>query len=258
MPIKYRTLYWGIGGAFSAKICSGIYNRKYFAPLLKIIVEGEKMKNELAKCGLYNTLVMPNFKNLSDLPHVDKYDDEKIHFLFISRIREDKGVTYILDCIRRLNEAGYENRFCVDFYGQIDRDYADYFNKSIKDLHNAQYCQTVDLSDWNNYARLAPYHFMLFPTYWLGEGFPGVVIDAYVAGVPIIASDWNLNKEFIIDRETGIIVKVHDCDQLYEIMRNALLKRYDVEYMAEKCQANAWLYDTANVLSEGMLSELFA
>ena len=30
---------------------------------------------------------------------------------------------------------------------------------------------------------------MLFPTYWHGEGFPGIVIDAFVAGLLVVATD---------------------------------------------------------------------
>lgn len=257
IPIKYRIIYWGIGGAFSAKIQEGIYNRRYFVPLYKIIVEGEKMRRELVACGLHNTLVMPNFKEIGELPMGNKYDDDKIHFLFISRIRADKGVSYIMDCVERLNKAGYTDVFCVDFYGQIDADYTDYFQMHINKFDNVRYAGTIDLSDSSNYSKLARYHFMLFPTYWSGEGFPGVVIDAYIAGVPIIASDWSMNKEFITDKETGIIVETHSCDQLYMAMSDVLACRYEIDYMIEKCQASAYMYDTSHVLSENILSELF-
>jgi glycosyltransferase involved in cell wall biosynthesis len=44
---------------------------------------------------------------------------------------------------------------------------------------------------------LPQYDVMLFPTYYAGEAFPGVFVDAFVAGIPVIASDWQDNPELI-------------------------------------------------------------
>ena len=58
----------------------------------------------------------------------------------------------------------------------------------------------------------------MFPTTWKGEGFPGVIIDAYAAGLPVIATDWNLNKEIICEGENGFIIPPNDVQALAKKM----------------------------------------
>mgnify|MGYP002239410386 CR=1 FL=1 len=65
------------------------------------------------------------------------------------------------------------------------------------------------MKEETGYRTLCRYDIMLFPTYWYGEGFPGIVMDAYIAGLPLIASDWNINTE-VITEKTGIIIPPKD------------------------------------------------
>jgi glycosyltransferase involved in cell wall biosynthesis len=63
---------------------------------------------------------------------------------------------------------------------------------------------------------------MLFPTYWQGEGFPGAIIDAFVSGVPVIASDWNMNREIIIHEKNGLLVPPGDAMSLALAMKRMI------------------------------------
>ena len=71
---------------------------------------------------------------------------------------------------------------------------------------------------------LRQYFVMLFPTFYYGEGFPGNVVDAYNAALPMIATDWNYNKEVIADGKNGILVPIQDaqalCDALLQLYHN--------------------------------------
>lgn len=49
------------------------------------------------------------------------------------------------------------------------------------------------------------YYALLFPTYWKGEGFAGTIIDAFSAGLPVIATDWNCNGEVVEHMVSGIL-----------------------------------------------------
>jgi len=86
---------------------------------------------------------------------------------------------------------------------------------------------------------------MLFPTNWHGEGFPGVFLDAFMVGLPVICSDWNMNSEVIQDGYNGLVLKetnVHNIlaavNKLYhdrELLNNLSINsfnsfdQYDVE-----------------------------
>ena len=255
-PKKRKLIYWGIGGQFPDKVKNGIFKTKYLLLFNKILVEGEKMKKTLSECGIMSVDVVPNFKKISELPKIDKLNDGKVHFIFISRIRPEKGVSYILDVAGKLNEKGYRDKYVIDFYGDIEHSYESVFTERVNDIDNVQYRNTIDLSNWDNYKSIAKYHYMLFPTYWKGEGFPGVIIDAYIAGVPVIASNWSLNSEYVVNNITGIIIPSHNGDELYDTIVDVIKGKYNLHNMSLKCQENALKYNTENVLSEKFINRL--
>ena len=83
---------------------------------------------------------------------------------------------------------------------------------------------------------------MLLPTHFYTEGLAGSVVDAYISGIPVIATDWKHSHEFIDDEKSGYIVPFKDGLQqmidkvislekdktlLNQLKRNALIKRMD-------------------------------
>ena len=248
-PIKLNIVLWVIGGSLDRRILEGAYKHKYYSMINLFIMEGVKMKKRMVDLGFNNVWYVPNFKTIGKLPKVEKADDGITRFYFLSRIVPEKGCRDILKCVEELNRKGLADRFVVDFYGNIDGKYESEFSNKVSYYNNVKYCGCLQLLEEKNYEILARYHYMLFPTYWHGEGFPGVIIDAYKAGVPIIASDWNLNSEFIKDGKTGILTICHDTEQLRIVMENAILGKYDQKIMSDNCQKEVYSYDTKTVIN---------
>lgn len=255
-PIKLHIVYWVIGGILAERISEGVYKLKYLKLIHLFIMEGIKMKKRMVDLGFNNVLYEPNFKTVGTLPQIQKIDDGRTHFLFLSRIMPDKGCRYILQCVSTLNKKGLSDKYAVDFYGNIDGEYLQEFEKELDNATNVRYCGSLQLQDENNYSILARYHYMLFPTYWVGEGFPGVIIDAYKAGVPIIGSNWNLNPEFIQDGVTGVVIPTHSTEKLCEVMENAISKKYDNRKMSENCQKEVMKYDTKKIINENLFNTI--
>lgn len=246
-PFHHDITYLAIGGLFGEFLLKRKFNSKRFRKIKRITVEGNLIKEQLNKCGFSNVIVTGNYKHITKLPKIEKYNDNKIHFLFFSRITRVKGCDLIIECIKELNDTGYKDKYQVDFYGNVLDTYHSTFTSFVESTPNVYHKGTLDLSDFESYSILAKYHYMLFPTFWKGEGFPGVIIDSYISGVPIIASDWSLNKEYIIDGYTGIIVKAKDKDSLLDAMRNAILSKYDVMTLSNNCQTEAMKYNIDNL-----------
>jgi glycosyltransferase involved in cell wall biosynthesis len=93
-----------------------------------------------------------------------------------------------------------------------------------------------------SYATLSEYSCMLFPTYWQGEGFPGVIIDAYIAGLPVIATGWNMNKEVVEVGKTGLIVPIQDAKALALAMLKMMQNPELVKKMSENSSGKAKNY----------------
>jgi glycosyltransferase involved in cell wall biosynthesis len=160
----------------------------------------------------------------------------------------------IVESAQWLNEHGYHDKFSVDFYGPIDADYSE-FEPSIKGIDNVNYKGFLIL-DKAGYDTLSQYSMMLFPTFWSGEGFPGIVIDAFTAGLPVLASDWNFNSDLIEDGVTGMIIPHQNQQALTEAMRQVIDGKVDLKSMAEISWHKAMDYDDRKVLSIENLQKL--
>lgn len=248
-------IYWVIGGNFGNNIQGNLVDKKWYADLYRIIVEGEAMKNQLNDCGLDNVMVLPNMKEISYIPHKEYVDRKIKRFVFLSRIIPQKGVDYIIQATNKLVANGID-KFVVDFYGRIDPGYEDAFKNGIKDNNHLKYKGFLDLGNKTGYDILASYDAMLFPTYWQGEGFPGIIIDAFVAGLPVIASDWNLNTSLIKDAYNGITVPVHNIEALMEAMTLFINGVLNIKDISINAQNDAEKYNVDNVINRDLLQDL--
>lgn len=255
--IKSRRVisYFCIGGILHERVIAGEFNAKFFKVISRIYVEGEKMKQGLKSCGI-DSYVLPNFKRISYLPNLSecRVQTSKVNFVFLSRICKAKGVTLILETAKLL--SNYSDRFSIVLYGQIEKDYEEEFNTLIVPLKNVQYKGKLDLSSNSGYDELASYDVMLFPTFWRGEGFPGALIDALIAGLPIIASDWNFNSDIVQTDINGLLVENQSMQALYEAMLFAIQHKEYFESMSETCQLIARKYDVNFVLNNSIINTL--
>lgn len=247
--------YWAVGGTLHKRIIELGASPETYKKVKKIYAQSEQVVEGLAKMGIHNCVKVVNSKRIDYVPNITARNNDNVKFVFMSRVHPDKGCSLIVKSADWLNHNGYLNKFSVDFYGKFDEDYKPVLMSEMKDVDNVEYKGFLDLTCAHGYDILSQYDMMLFPTWWDGEGFPGVIIDAYISGVPIIASDWNCNTE-VVDEEIGIIIKTHDQDELTAAMKSVLDGNYDLKKMAEACQKRALTYDNRNVLSEDNLKRL--
>lgn len=253
-----RLIYWVIGGALAEKIVANNYNRDVYSRLYNIIVEGLSMQTELKKLGIENTTVIPNFKSISYYPSLNKShsEDQPYRFVFLSRILPEKGCDLLIEACRVLNSKGLEQRYSLHFYGPIDDVYRQNFMGKIASLSNIDYKGFLDLRQSENYNILAEYEAFVFPTYWSTEGFPGIIIDALISGLPIIASLWNMNAELITDQVTGILIPPKNLEALIESLEEAITNPEKMQRMRSDCQAKAKSYDVQSILTIDSLKEI--
>ena len=258
LHLQNDVFYWVVGGSFHTMIQEGRFKASNYSFLKGIFVQGESMVKALNDLGLNNAVYVPNSKLINHYGEKREKQDDKTHFVFLSRIEEYKGCTDIIDCVVSLKGEGYNGRFDVTFYGNPSAypDYEAKYTEMINSHQHVCYKGLLNLRNVNNYDELAKYDVMLFPTYWHGEGFPGIVIDAYISSLPIIATDWNLNKDVIEDGVTGWIIPVHDTMALKERMKYVIDHPNIVREFSQRCRERAGMYDSRNVLSEDRLRKL--
>ena len=257
VPINRNVYFWVVGGDIHIGIQRGLYNIKALASLKHILVQGKCMVTELDKYGLTNVIHVPNSKPITFTPTITpKKEGESYRFVFLSRVHPNKGVGEIVEAVRQLNEKGLKDKFIVDLYGKIEPGYEDKFNSEIASLDNVEYKGFLNLTNDEGYQTLSTYDVMLFPTYWSGEGFPGIVIDANISGLPIIASDWNMNKEVVLDGITGYMIPPHNSEALAVQMQRFICNEVDLFAMKDECVRYVQQFDYCNVLSEKLMKQI--
>lgn len=221
--LRSRCIYMVIGGYFPQAVEAGIFRKKPYEKLKAIVLEGEKLRNTLVKTNYNGSIyVVPNFKEFpSFLPQIKNKGIGITRFVFVSRIQRYKGVDLIFEASKLLINSGINN-FSITFFGPVDSEYSDVFLENLS--NNLIYGGFMDIikSPGPSYHELSGYDVMLFPTYWKGEGFPGVLIDAFIAGLPVIASDWNMNDEIIINDVNGLLIPPKNAHALARAMEQMI------------------------------------
>lgn len=252
-----RLNYFVIGGILPNFISQlEMKQRECYSIVKWFMVESQEMKRKMELLGYKNVIHIPNFKKIAYIPEKSTETSVPFRFVFLSRIIPEKGCDLIMEATRRINKEIGEDKFLVHFYGKIDDSYESQFLKIINEIPNAEYKGFLNLADVSNYDVLASYSAMLFPTFWKGEGFPGILIDAMIAGTPVIASEWGYNTEIIENGTTGIIIKSKNVDELANAMNSFICNHSKVAEMTRHCRIQAMEYDTTKVLNKDLFAKI--
>lgn len=151
------------------------------------------------------TLWFPNSRpsNLS----VEKCVDSDLgRFIYLGQVCIAKGIREILAAANRLPE-----NVSIDVYGPL----LDGLSPEDINFKNVKYKGIV--SPDKVASLLVKYTALVFPTRYEGEGYPGVILEAYSVGVPVITTKFRAIPE-IVDDSSGILIEPGDIDELSNAM----------------------------------------
>ena len=184
-----------------------------------ILVETQTMKRQLEEQGFTNVVIVPNFKDIVPIKEEElKFDYEyPLSFCIFSRVMKEKGVSdAILACDRLNKELG--KKVCeLDVYGPINEEYKEEFSKLCEEYSSVvKYKGIVQPS--KSVEVLKDYYMLLFPTLFYTEGIPGTIIDAFSAGIPVLASEWESCHDVLSEKDS-ITYKFKDKEDFYEKLK---------------------------------------
>lgn len=123
-------------------------------------------------------------------------------FVFIGSINKEKGIDELCSTIQNL-----PNEYIIDIYGPInDYKYSEeYFkNKSIS------YVGALKSEDV--LSVLNKYDVLVLPSH--REGYPGVIIEAFSLGIPIIGTKLSGIMEMVENEKNGLLIDIKNSSQL--------------------------------------------
>ncbi len=205
-------------------------------------VELNSLKNKLESVGITNAVVLPNFKKLPIREQCAPWTSDTFRFCTFSRVEPMKGIEDAIDAVRIASDKGF--KVSLDIYGQIEAGQEAWFESVMEKAgDNIRYCGIVEYEKSGEV--LMGYYALLFPTRYTTEGFPGTIIDAYAAGLPVIAG---MDCELVSHAETGYVYSGSDITSLSENIQKAVTEQTSFEAMRDNCTARARLYQPETVV----------
>ncbi|OIM99619.1 hypothetical protein BFR57_03375 [Idiomarina sp. MD25a] len=132
----------------------------------------------------------------------------KNKFAFVGAIKRSKGVGEIIEVAKRYRETEFF------FAGPVVE------NDLIEEINERPNCKYLGIIGPDSiHEFLVEMSCLILPTRHFGEGHPGVILEAYSVGLPVIATKWRSVPEIIVDGTTGFLVEVDDLEQLAETIR---------------------------------------
>ena len=189
-------------------------NIDYLFLEMKYIVENFKKIND-------NTFWFPNVRNIPTIELKEKEFSKK--FVFISHVIKEKGIDEIVAAKNLLDDS-----YSIDIYGPI---HDDSYSKEYFQANSINYKGMLKASEVLN--TLVQYDVLLLPSY--KEGYPGIVIESYSVGIPIVSTNLIGLKEITDEYKTGILVEPKNVEELKNAIEYFDNKNYpEMSMLAKK------------------------
>ena len=167
-----------------------------------IFVETKFLLNFLKNKGCSNVSLLHNARSKPSKKYkIRKKFNNK--FVFISHVKITKGIIQILEASKKI-----KHNYCIDVYGPFkDRKITE------KDFTDSSVKYKGVLNPDDVVEKLLKYDVLILPTFHNGEGYPGVILEAFSVGMPIISTKWRSIPE-IVNSENGILIEPKNTAEL--------------------------------------------
>ena len=174
------------------------------------LVQTQILLDSAKREGMSNARWFPTARPVLSSPNCRAGSRKRCRrFVFVGQLRIEKGLQILTQAA-----IGLPGDCAVDVYGP----WYDLPKDTFANSQRVRYCGL--LSPDEVLARIADYDVLVLPSFFPAEGYAGVILEAYSAGLPVIATRWKALPEIVLDGETGLLVGPKDSDSL----RSAMLR----------------------------------
>lgn len=208
-----KIVYFEIGPFLFEMIQQRTIKHGFFEKIKYVVVETKSLETELSSIGFTNVLIFPNFKPLVNIDiFYSSYPKKILNLIYFSRIEEKKGIYDLIDVVKNINKS--EQLIKLDIYGRFQSKNDKKKLLNVCDNYSIKYCGALDMDDINSYHLISKYDLHVFPTKY-GEGFPGTLLDFFMAGVPTLSSTFARSADILTVKDS-ILFKQGDNNDLYD------------------------------------------
>lgn len=240
---RFKIYYFVIGGWLPQFISTNKNIKKKLRKISRIYVETKTLEKLLKNENFINIDWFPNFR-FRERVTFNKIESEKLRIVFLSRVTKKKGIDLIFWFLKSIAESKFIEKVQIDFYGPVDEHDKDYFYGQLKSNKSVNYRGIVEPGSVQKL--LAGYDLLVLPTRYEGEGCPGIIIDAYFAGLPVLSTNWKYNSEFVINGETGYLFDPADKTKFRDILLSLIVNKSCLKEMRYNAMAFSKKFDSEN------------
>lgn len=213
--LRFKIHYFVVGGWLREFISDKPVHRYMLSKIKGIHAETKRLKAELEEYYHFkNVDVFPNFRFFDFVPI--RSESPKLRLVFMARVNKMKGLDWIFNFAEYISTHYLQDKFSLTFYGPLNKDDKAYFFEELQKYPFAEYRGVLQPDEIH--PTLNQHDLMLLPTHYYTEGLPGSIVDAYIAGIPVIATEWKHAHEFVTDGFSGYVIP-------FENGENALINR---------------------------------
>lgn len=137
-------------------------------------------------------------------------------FIFVGHVNDAKGVGTIIDMLKSSPKEG----IFVDIAGPLS---AGFLPDRLDGVLGLNYLGVIPSESVSKL--IGEYEALVLPTSYKGEGYPGVILEAYAQATPVITTNWRSVPEIVSDSHTGILVPPNNPSALKDAMKKFLSDR---------------------------------
>lgn len=190
-----------------------------------------------------NVHLVPNFIVYDDVNI--SLSDRTIDFVFIGHVSKEKGIYELIESYKKFRNFN-------DFTSKLH--ILGSYNESIKTYIHNELGGNVVLLGHSSKEIVKDYllrsKFLVLPSY--SEGFPNVILEAFMYGAVVLASDVGNISDILSDykgRKCGYLVEPRDANSLLEAMQSAM-NDYEIQNIKEAARLKLTEKYTSEIVLE--------
>ena len=160
---------------------------------------------------------------------------------------KEKGLEEAVSAVKLMNERAGCEKYTLDIFGAVHSAYQTEFAEMQKSF--PPYIRYGGVIDFHKSGSvLKDYFDMLFPTFYTSEGYPNVIVDAFSAGLPVVATRWNYNGDIIRNWIDGVLVDVGNVEEIADAVEMMVADEQRYAEMRANCLARCAEYLPENAI----------
>ncbi|MBI1222781.1 MAG: glycosyltransferase [Bacteroidetes bacterium] len=157
----------------------------------------------------------------------EKLPSDKTTFVYVGHVKKEKGIQVLVEACMILSKQ--EADFIVKVIGKCTDDT---ILRQLEQTPTIQYLGELPHAEIGK--QLLQADAFVYPSFWKGEGYPGALIEAMEAGLPIVTTRWRFLDELVEEGRNGFLVPIENNKGLADVMRKLVNNQAMLKEMGEQ------------------------